>query len=125
MLAPQPDVPVWQKPKHKPQKYFRKANPPTTIEGLQPVVHAAVFQLLGLNGSHKYNTVNKWSIRKKKDLVDAILTKELGEDELGWVNYDDEELNLKMSLAESIFDSLVLDTVHTLNGIYQKKQSAV
>ncbi|BFZ05882.1 hypothetical protein BsWGS_08921 [Bradybaena similaris] len=120
-----PDVPVWQKPKHKPQKYFHKANPPTTIEGLQPVVHAAVFQLLGLNGSHKYNTVNKWSIRKKKDLVDAILTKELGEDELGWVNYDDEELNLKMSLAESIFDSLLLDTVHTVNGIYQKKQSAV
>ncbi|CAG5133994.1 unnamed protein product, partial [Candidula unifasciata] len=104
------DVPVWQKSKHRSQKYFHKTSPPTTIQGLQPLVQSAVFQLLGLNGSRRYNTVNKWNIRKKKDLVDAILTQELGEEELGWVDYDDDELNLKMSLAESIFDSLVLDT---------------
>lgn len=113
---------MWQKTKHKTQKFYKGSNPPTTIEGLKPVVHAAVFKLLGLNGTRKFNTVNKWNIRKKKDAVDAILVQELGEEELGWVDYNDDELNLKMSLVESLFDSLILDTVHTLNEVYRKKQ---
>jgi hypothetical protein len=116
------DTPVWQKTKHKSQQFFHGVNPPTTIENLQPIVQAAVFKLLGLNGSQKYNPVNKWNIRKKKDLVDSILAQELGEEEAGWVNYDDDELSLKVSLVESLFDSMVVDTVHTLNGIFQKRQ---
>ncbi|CAL1535795.1 unnamed protein product [Lymnaea stagnalis] len=116
------EPPPWQKARHTSQKFFKGANPPTTLDGLQPVVQAAVFNLLDVNGTKKSVSVNKWNIRKKKDVVDSVLSQELGEEEKGWVDYSQDELNLKMSLTDSLFDSLLLDTVQAVNGIYQRRQ---
>lgn len=46
---------------------------------------------------------------------------ELHEEEAQWVNYDEDELFVKMQLADSIFDALLKDTVSVLNEIYEKK----
>lgn len=46
---------------------------------------------------------------------------ELHEEEAQWVNYDEDELFVKIQLADSIFDSLLMDTVSVLNEIYEKK----
>lgn len=57
----------------------------------------------------------------------AVLTlsvsqvQELHEEEAQWVNYDEDELFVKMQLADSIFDALLKDTVSVLNEIYEKK----
>ncbi|RUS88461.1 hypothetical protein EGW08_003798 [Elysia chlorotica] len=120
------DPPVWQKAQHRSHKFFKGSSPPTTLDGLRPLVQRAVSGLLdldGLGGRQGSNTglVNKWNIRKKKDAVDAVLVSELAREEKGWVNYDEDELNLKMSLADSLFDTLLSDTVATLNGIYQRR----
>ena len=52
----------------------------------------------------------KWGSRKKKDDVDQILIAELREEEPDWVNYDDDELAVKMQLADAIFESLLAET---------------
>lgn len=46
---------------------------------------------------------------------------ELHEEEAQWVNYDEDELFVKMQLADSIFDALLKDTVNTLTLINDKK----
>ena len=113
--------PAWQKPKQRRQKYFRGASPPTEVELLKPIVQKAVIDTLGLNGSRKADK-NKWSVRKKKDHVDNILVQELKEEEPQWVNYDDDEVAVKMQLTETIFDTLLTDTVHVISKIYRRRQ---
>ncbi|XP_012936215.1 centrosome-associated protein 350 [Aplysia californica] len=117
----QPEPQVWQPAQRPSHRHYRGARPPCTVDTLQPVVQEAVLKLLDLNGTRRTQTQNKWNVRKKKDAVDAVLVQELGEEERGWVNYSQDELNLKMSLADSLFDSLLSDTVSALNGIYQKR----
>lgn len=112
---------AWKQTKRTRQKYFRGANPPTTIDVLKPIVQKAVIEILGLNGSRKLDK-NRWIVRKKKDHVDNILVEELREEEPDWVNYDDAETAVKMQLTEAIFETLLTDTVQTMNKIYRKKQ---
>ncbi|GFN76393.1 centrosome-associated protein 350 [Plakobranchus ocellatus] len=122
-----PEPPVWQKAQHRSHKFFKGSSPPTTLDSLRPLVQRAVSGLLDLDegaGGRQGSTaalVNKWNIRKKKDAVDAVLVSELAREEKGWVNYDEDELNLKMALADSLFDTLLSDTVATLNNIYQRR----
>lgn len=58
-----------------------------------------------------------------RDRVDLILIQELHKEESQWTYYDDDELTVKMSVTEDIFDSLILDTVRVLNKIYLGKAS--
>lgn len=46
---------------------------------------------------------------------------ELHEEEAQWVNYDEDELFVKMQLADSIFDALLKDTANVLTLIYDKR----
>lgn len=46
---------------------------------------------------------------------------ELHEEEAQWVNYDEDELFVKMQLADSIFDALLTDTANVLTLIYDKR----
>lgn len=47
---------------------------------------------------------------------------ELHEEEAQWVNYDEDELCVKMQLADGIFEALIRDTVDVLNQINEKQQ---
>lgn len=44
------------------------------------------------------------------------------EEEAQWVNYDEDELCVKMQLADGIFETLIRDTVDVLNQINAKQQ---
>lgn len=59
--------------------------------------------------------------RKKRDRVDHILVQELHEEEAQWVNYDEDELCVKMQLADGIFETLIRDTIDFLNQISEKQ----
>lgn len=120
------DPPPWQKPEPKRQKYFKGRTPPSTLDVLLPSVQSAVIDILGLNGStgkHRGKAINKWNVRKKKDHVDRVLVDELREEEADWVNYDSDELAVKMQLTDTLFNSLLSDTVATLNKIYSRRQN--
>lgn len=118
------EPPPWSKPKQRRQKYFRGASPPGQVDALTPIVQEAVIDMLGLNGSRKLDR-NKWNVRKKKDHVDNILVQELREEEPEWVNYDDDEVAVKMQLTDTIFETLLTDTVQVMSKIYQKRRATV
>lgn len=46
---------------------------------------------------------------------------ELHEEEAQWVNYDEDELFVKMQMTETVFEALLKDTVNVVNEIYDKK----
>lgn len=47
---------------------------------------------------------------------------ELHEEEAQWVNYDEDELCVKMQLADGIFEALIRDTIDVLNQITEKQR---
>lgn len=51
----------------------------------------------------------------------AFQVQELHEEESQWVNYDEDELFVKMQLADSIFDALLRDTANTFTLISDKR----
>ena len=119
------EPPAWHRTSPKRQRYYKGHSPPATLDVLLPVVQAAVTDILGLPGStsrYRGKPVNKWNVRKKKDHVDAVLVEELQEEESDWINYDNDELAVKMQLTDTIFESLLADTVSTLNKVFSKRQ---
>ena len=46
---------------------------------------------------------------------------ELHEEEAQWVSYDEDELFVKMQLADSIFDALIKDTAQVFSQIQDKR----
>lgn len=54
-------------------------------------------------------------------LPSNIQVQELHEEEAQWVNYDEDELCVKMQLADGIFETLIKDTIDVLNQISEKQ----
>lgn len=97
-------------------KYHRGRVPPATVDNLRPIVQDHVQRALGLDekdGGAK-GPGHRWISKKKDDRVGQILVQELYEDEPQWVNYEEDELSLKMRITDSLFDSLLSDTARAL-----------
>ena len=58
---------------------------------------------------------------KDVDFVDSLLIRELKAEELLWVDYSTDELQVKMRAADAILDSLLDETVVLLTDIEQRK----
>ncbi|KAI5088197.1 hypothetical protein C0J45_21740 [Silurus meridionalis] len=54
----------------------------------------------------------------KRDRVDYILIQELHNEEKKWVDYRNDQITVKMRLADEIFSLLLDDTISVLNRIY-------
>ncbi|XP_077862424.1 centrosome-associated protein 350-like [Saccoglossus kowalevskii] len=115
--------PAWMKPKRVTKKYYHNPQPPDSISELTAVVEEQVNYLLSLQKRPQSDLVSlKWINKKKKDHVDEILVEELREEEPEWVNYDDDELAVKMQLSDSIFESLLTETVMVLSTVHRRKE---
>ncbi|XP_029684474.1 centrosome-associated protein 350 isoform X2 [Takifugu rubripes] len=120
---PNINQPQWVKPRRGKSSYYRVKTQRDVIK-TQEFIAAEVLKLYGLTKDHSQKTDWQKMLkfgRKKRDRVDQILVQELHEEEAQWVNYDEDELFVKMQLADSIFDALLKDTVSVLNEIYEKK----
>ncbi|XP_067894047.1 centrosome-associated protein 350 isoform X2 [Heterodontus francisci] len=122
---PNASQPPWMKPSRISSAYFRRVRNPQDFNEVKTFISNEVQKLFGF--SKEQNQKTDWQKmmkfgRKKRDRVDHILVQELHEEEAQWVNYDEDELCVKMQLADGIFDALINDTVNVLNQI-QAKQS--
>ena len=54
--------------------------------------------------------------------MDSTLIKELREEEPGWVDYTEDEVQVKIRTADAILDSLLTETIQVLMNIEQKRQ---
>ncbi|KAM4722906.1 centrosome-associated protein 350 [Rhinophrynus dorsalis] len=126
MCFPEPrgSQPLWKKPSRVSPSYARRVRDPRNLEEVKAVLTDEVLTLMNLKKEQNHKTdwqrMMKFG-RKKRDRVDHILVQELHEEEAQWVNYDEDELFVKMQLADGIFEALIRDTVHVLQRIQEKK----
>ncbi|XP_065504965.1 centrosome-associated protein 350 isoform X3 [Caloenas nicobarica] len=122
---PNLNQPVWMKPCRITSAYFRRVKDPNDLNEVKSFIAAEVLKLFSLRKEPNHKTdwqkMMKFG-RKKRDRVDHILVQELHEEEAQWVNYDEDELCVKMQLADGIFEALIRDTVDVLNQITEKQR---
>ncbi|KAM3876103.1 centrosome-associated protein 350 [Diretmus argenteus] len=121
---PNAHQPQWVKPRRVNSSYVHRVKTPGDITKVQEFITAEVLKLYGLKKDQNQKTDWQKMLkfgRKKRDRVDHILVQELHEEEAQWVNYDEDELFVKMQLADSIFEALLKDTVNVLTQIYDKR----
>lgn len=121
---PNADQPQWVKPRRAKSSFFHRVKTPGDITKIQEFISAEVLKMYGLTKDHNQKTDWQKMLkfgRKKRDRVDHILVQELHEEEAQWVNYDEDELFVKMQLADSIFDALLKDTANVLSLISEKR----
>ncbi|GAB1285566.1 Centrosome-associated protein 350 [Apodemus speciosus] len=121
---PNLNQPVWMKPCRINSSYFRRVKNPNNLDEIKHFITAEVLKLFSLKKEPNHKTdwqkMMKFG-RKKRDRVDHILVQELHEEEAQWVNYDEDELCVKMQLADGIFETLIKDTIDVLNQISEKQ----
>ncbi|XP_074859420.1 centrosome-associated protein 350 [Carettochelys insculpta] len=121
---PNLNQPIWMKPCRITSAYFRRVRDPNDLEEIKSFIAAEVLKLFSLRKEPNHKTdwqkMMKFG-RKKRDRVDHILVQELHEEEAQWVNYDEDELCVKMQLADGIFEALIRDTINVLNQINEKQ----
>uniref|UniRef100_A0A7M4EHU9 Centrosomal protein 350 n=1 Tax=Crocodylus porosus TaxID=8502 RepID=A0A7M4EHU9_CROPO len=122
---PNLNQPIWMKPYRITSAYFRRVKDPNDLDEIKSFIAAEVLKLFCLRKEPNHKTdwqkMMKFG-RKKRDRVDHILVQELHEEEAQWVNYDEDELCVKMQLADGIFEALIRDTIDVLNQINEKQQ---
>ncbi|NXD23178.1 CE350 protein, partial [Spelaeornis formosus] len=122
---PNLNQPIWMKPCRISSAYFRRVKDPSDLDEIKNFIAAEVLKLFSLRKEPNHKTdwqkMMKFG-RKKRDRVDHILVQELHEEEAQWVNYDEDELCVKMQLADGIFEALIRDTVDVLNQINEKQR---
>ncbi|OCT82819.1 centrosome-associated protein 350 isoform X2 [Xenopus laevis] len=120
----QMEMPPWKKPSRVSPTSSRQVRNPHNLVEIKSILIDEVLSLLNLKKEQNHKTdwqrMMKFG-RKKRDRVDEILVKEMHEEEAQWVNYDEDELFVKMQLADGIFEALIRDTVQVLQSIEQKK----
>ncbi|ERE72475.1 centrosome-associated protein [Cricetulus griseus] len=121
---PNLNQPVWMKPCRINSSYFRRVKNPNNLNEIKHFITTEVLKLFSLKKELNHKTdwqkMMKFG-RKKRDRVDHILVQELHEEEAQWVNYDEDELCVKMQLADGIFETLIKDTIDVLNQISEKQ----
>ncbi|XP_060788609.1 centrosome-associated protein 350 isoform X3 [Neoarius graeffei] len=123
---PNTNRPLWIKPQRVNSPYIHRIDDPSDLSKVQAFVTGEVLKLYGLNKEQNHRTDWQKMLkfgRKKRDRVDHILVQELHEEEALWVNYDEDELFVKMQLADGILDTLLKDTVDVLTNIHEKRST--
>ncbi|KAF7667805.1 hypothetical protein LDENG_00042920 [Lucifuga dentata] len=121
---PNAHQPQWVKPRRVKSTYFHRVKTPGDIIRVQEFITAKILKLYGLTKDQNQKTDWQKMLkfgRKKRDRVDHILVQELHEEEAQWVNYDEDELFVKLQLADSVFDVLLKDTANVLTLIYENR----
>ncbi|XP_040216169.1 centrosome-associated protein 350 isoform X6 [Rana temporaria] len=124
---PRGSQPLWKKPICMTLSYSRRVKDPSNMQEVKSFLTSEVLNLLSLKKeqNHKMDWQRMMKFgRKKRDRVDHILVQELHEEEAQWVNYDEDELFVKMQLADGIFEALIRDTIQVLQHIQSRKNDS-
>ena len=94
-----------------------------TLERVQKKVYRALMrgQLPSQLPTVKFLRGMKRPGGREIDFVDAILIKELREEEPGWIDYCGDEASVKTKTADAILDTLISETVQIMSEIGRKR----
>lgn len=117
----------WLQPRLRVQPYL-----PSTLADAKPQIGDTVLRWLGLSTSGKSPGAmgrhgRGRGVRSGRvDRVDELLQAELHQDDAEWSDYTNDELFVKMQLADVLFDMLLGETASILNNINRQRfESAV
>ncbi|CAJ0922200.1 unnamed protein product, partial [Ranitomeya imitator] len=136
---PRGSQPSWKKPLRVTPSYSRRVKDHSNMKEVKSFLTSEVLNLLSLRKEQNYKTdwqrMMKFGRKKERPsgshigalaMITLLLklyikVQELHEEEAQWVNYDEDELFVKMQLADGIFEALIRDTIEVLQGIQSKK----
>jgi hypothetical protein len=82
---------------------------PRSAGDLKSVIRTKSLQYLGFRPyKNRDRSIVQW-MKKKKDIVDQILVRELQTEEKSWTDYEEEETIIKHKLTNSVFQMLVTE----------------
>lgn len=84
-----------------------KRNPPTQLTLVRPIVVEKVLNLLNTQKCIEESALKN----RRLDNVDALLSTELVEEESDWINYDKDECQVKLQVADQLFELLLKDSI--------------
>ena len=103
--------PQWQKTKLIPKRFFR-ANKPRNRQEIEDFIPKRVLEILNLNprpiSYSKYRVSTHRQSGSEK--FEVVLDEEIRRAESQWLQYDDDTLQVKFNVAESIFEQLISET---------------
>ncbi|CAF4813601.1 unnamed protein product, partial [Rotaria sp. Silwood1] len=104
--------PEWQKLKLI-QKRFYRGNKPENHHFIEQFIQRKILEILNLD--KRQITYSKWRIsngtRNIKENFETVLDEEIRRTESQWINYDDDCIQLKFDIADSILDQLIQETL--------------
>ncbi|CAF3413038.1 unnamed protein product, partial [Rotaria socialis] len=104
--------PEWQTSKLIPKRFYR-GNQPQNRQHIEQFVQAKMLELLNLQP--REITYTKWRVSKGansgKEKFETVLDEEIRRTESQWITYNDDSIQLKFDIADSIFDQLIQDTI--------------
>ncbi|XP_077188567.1 centrosome-associated protein 350-like isoform X2 [Paroedura picta] len=116
--------PIWMKPCRITSSCFHRVKDPKDLKEVKSFIATEVLKLLNWKKEPSNRVGWQKMIKfghKKCDRVDQLLLQELHEEEAQWMNYEEEELYVKMHLADGIFEALIRETIDVLNRIKGKQ----
>ncbi|CAF2731180.1 unnamed protein product, partial [Rotaria sp. Silwood2] len=104
--------PEWQKTKLVSKRFYR-GNKPENRHFIEQFIQTKILEILNLNT--RQITYSKWRIsngtRNGKEKFETVLDEEIRRTESQWINYDDDCIQLKFDIADSILDRLIQETL--------------
>ena len=98
---------------------------PQSADDAKPHITASVLEHLGLE-THRAPLLprcfGRVKDRRRADQLDELLAVELVEEESAWTEYSNDEMSVKMQVADMLFDMMISDTVSTLSGVVARKR---
>ncbi|CAF1165406.1 unnamed protein product [Rotaria sordida] len=104
--------PEWQKTKLISKRFYR-GNKTNNRHYIEQFIETKILEILNLNTRQiKYS---KWRVsngtRNGKEKFEIILDEEIRRTESQWIDYDDDCMQLKFDIADSILDQLIQETI--------------
>jgi hypothetical protein len=104
--------PEWQKAKLTSKRFYRGSKPKNRHD-VEEIIKKKILEILDLNSRQvvysKYRVSN--GRRNGAEKFETVLDEEIRRAESQWVNYDDDCIQMKFDIADSIFEQLIQETL--------------
>lgn len=104
--------PEWQKERLISKRFYR-GNRPTSRQFIEKFIETKVLEILNLNT--RQIVYSKWRVsnlpRNGKEKYELVLDEEIRRTEPEWIYYDDDAIQIRFDIADSILNKLIDDTL--------------
>jgi hypothetical protein len=103
--------------------YFEKlSNDPARLSATESSIKKQLFGLFQKkSGLAETLGSSKWRLQRRFDMIDQMLDKEMRENEYEWSNFEKEENEAKLIMADLVSDGIISDAISNILRFYKVK----